>query len=500
MAVTHYISADLACVYDRNSAPKALLTTLAWGDPVEVLETGSKFVKIGLTVFRELGDGSHEPQSVEGFILADPAKAVRPLAQNRVLKVDFVDVQQGDAAVLETPGGKVMTIDGGDNNLFARYLAARYSGTSAAQPRDIDCMLISHGDSDHSAGLASILQSEKHATANKRAFIQPRRLYHNGLVKRPDSNRKETEMLGPTAEQDGALYCTDLEDDLRQTDSGEMNQIFRALQTALKTYGERGDLKVQRIEHGDDACFQFLSDNEPVPLRVQVLGPITHEVNGGKGLKFLRQPGTAPRLENESLSVEPPAHGEYSASHTINGHSVVLRFTYGKFAFLFAGDLNAESEKFLTQAHRNGELDLNSEVLKVPHHGSSDFSAAFLCAVSPAVSIVSSGDESERKEYVHPRANLMGALGKYSRLAEPLIFVTELVAFFKMVGWAAPTEANTARRFFAFERSAFGIVKLRTDGDRLMVYTNSGLAKLKEAYAFTKDATGRLVPAKVAFA
>ena len=74
----------------------------------------------------------------------------------------------------------------------------------------------------------------------------------------------------------------------------------------------------------------------------------------------------------------------------------------------------------------------------MPHHGSADFSGAFLQAVSPVVSVVSSGDENARKEFIHPRATLVGALGKYSRLEEPLVFVTELVAFFQVENMVSP--------------------------------------------------------------
>ena len=85
----------------------------------------------------------------------------------------------------------------------------------------------------------------------------------------------------------------------------------------------------------------------------------------------------------------------------------------------------------MTRAHNRGDLNLQAEVFKVPHHGSADFSGAFLQAVSPVVSVVSSGDDTARKEFIHPRATLVGALG-YSRLEEPLVFVTELVAFFQV--------------------------------------------------------------------
>jgi hypothetical protein len=169
----------------------------------------------------------------------------------------------------------------------------------------------------------------------------------------------------------------------------------------------------------------------------------------------------------------------------------VLRLTYGDWRFLYAGDLNMQAESILLEERRQRRLSLRSEVLKVPHHGSADFTPAFLDAAAPVVSIVSSGDESARKEYIHPRATLMTALGKASRSPDPVLFVTELVAFFEVEGWVTPE--GSRQPFFAFSRTAYGTVKIRTDGTRLLVYTNSGQQDLKEAYAYTLE-RGRAVP------
>lgn len=44
--------------------------------------------------------------------------------------------------------------------------------------------------------------------------------------------------------------------------------------------------------------------------------------------------------------------------------------------------------------------------------------------------------------------------------------------------------------FFAFSRIAYGIAKTRCDGRRLLVYSDSDVADLKEAYCCELDASG----------
>jgi hypothetical protein len=70
-------------------------------------------------------------------------------AGNRVLNMNFVDVQQGDGAVVESPAMKVIVADGGGSRLFARYLAARFGDTSAANPEAIHCILINPSRGSH---------------------------------------------------------------------------------------------------------------------------------------------------------------------------------------------------------------------------------------------------------------------------------------------------------------------------------------------------------------
>ncbi|HEX9991075.1 MAG TPA: MBL fold metallo-hydrolase [Chloroflexia bacterium] len=485
------INYDLVGIY-RTPEREGYAGTLAWGDTVEVLEKTNTYLKVPYYLRNK--DGSLQSEPSPCYIIprkVTPDEIIVAPEENKVLRMDFVDVQQGDGSIVQTPKGKTIIIDGGMGNLFARYLAARYRGSSKDNPQQFDCIVVTHGDADHFAGLTAIHATEKNDSKSKRLFMYPRRVYHNGLVKRPGKMNGQDltpkEMFGATVPIGNRTIITDLVDDLTQTPDTVMNEPFRAWKKALSSYRQRyegpfGPMDIRRLAYGDDDAFSFLSDEG---IKVEVLGPIPYEKDGIYGLPFLGAPSRNPRLEDESLDLSDEVFKGTDDSHTINGHSVLLRLTYGNVRLLYTGDMNNQSERTLVRQHKE---KLSAEVMKVPHHGSHDFSAAFLRAVSPLVSVVSSGDENERVEYIHPRANLMGALGRYSRVSEPLVFVTELVAFFKYEGYARPvSDADAQERgsFIAFSRSAWGIVRVRTDGHRLFVYTDSGKRGQFETYAYT---------------
>ncbi|MCC6968189.1 MAG: MBL fold metallo-hydrolase [Nitrospira sp.] len=500
------LNVDLADVW-KERGRKNCIRTIAWGDDITVVKQTATYLEVTITFFREKPDGSILPESVTGYI--EPTKSsgikvadvVRPVADNKVLKVNFVDVQQGDGMVIESPDGKIILIDGGDNQMFARYLAGRFRNTSLQHPKAVDCIVVTHGDADHFSGLSEILKSETNKAKRKQLFMQPQRIYHNGLVKRPtrmnNKNVPDTKLLGPTKMVDGQLYLTGLEENLLEVDAKDMNEPFREWKQTLATYNSRSPVSVRRLQLGDTQAFDFFNRDD---LHIDVLGPITTDVGGQPALRFLGEPPKGPRLGHDSLNDSDEGFTGHSASHTINGHSIVLRLSYGGFSFLFSGDLNDEASRFLAREHNKGTLNLRSEVFKVPHHGSADFSGAFIQSVSPIVSVVSCGDENARKEYIHPRATLMGALGKWSRVPEPLIFATELVAFFATEGFCRLQDDKAAKKrgpFYGFSRTAYGLVKTRTDGHRFFVYTDSGNVQMKEAYAYQLDSSGVPQPAEV---
>lgn len=87
----------------------------------------------------------------------------------------------------------------------------------------------------------------------------------------------------------------------------------------------------------------------------------------------------------------------------INDYSAVLKLTYGEKTFLFAGDSEYAAEKEMLESY-----EIDSDVLKVAHHGSSSSThKAFLGAVSPEYAIISVG---EGNDYGHPHKNLIKRL------------------------------------------------------------------------------------------
>ncbi len=104
-----------------------------------------------------------------------------------------------------------------------------------------------------------------------------------------------------------------------------------------------------------------------------------------------------------ALSIEPDirlyvlAPEPYAHNPNVNDLSLIIKLVYGKTSFLFTGDAEQPEEQALI--HDFGSF-LNSDVLKVGHHGSSTSSTkSFLDLVKPEIAVVSVG---RHNRYGHP--------------------------------------------------------------------------------------------------
>lgn len=96
--------------------------------------------------------------------------------------------------------------------------------------------------------------------------------------------------------------------------------------------------------------------------------------------------------------------GPLSIHENVNDDSLVFKVTRGGHRFLFTGDMERQAEQELLSQN----LDLEADVLKVGHHGSSTSTGyVFLRAVNPRYSVISSGANND---YGHPHEETLSRL------------------------------------------------------------------------------------------
>lgn len=131
----------------------------------------------------------------------------------------------------------------------------------------------------------------------------------------------------------------------------------------------------------------------------------------------------------------------------------------------------------------NGALSLNAHIFKAPHHGSHEFSPGLFKAVSPIITIVSSG---ETPDHGYPRANFLGAISRAGRGKESLLYSTEIAALFvddtdpasvmdtgtvtalENLDFAVSAANAEARQ--RFKKVLPGIINIRTNGAQIFAF------------------------------
>jgi competence protein ComEC len=84
-------------------------------------------------------------------------------------------------------------------------------------------------------------------------------------------------------------------------------------------------------------------------------------------------------------------------NESTNDRSAVFKLVYGRKSFLFTGDVEKGGEAYYSEKYKNF---LDSDVLKVSHHGSKTSSTeVFLNYVTPEISLVSAGFKNK---FGHP--------------------------------------------------------------------------------------------------
>jgi competence protein ComEC len=430
-------------VYDKDKGEPKIIDTLIFGDEIGIRNNKTDNEYLAIT-YKKNGN------LLDGFIKKSSSRT-----QNRMLELYFIDVGQGDSILINTPYNEKILIDGGPDNTMHKFLQSKYNSTQV----DFDAIIMTHADKDHSAGLVHVFNDEKIHT---KAFL------HNGIAKFQGT----TFPIGKTEGEGDNKVLVETFSDINDLGSSNrvLGQQFATLIQALKNYRSRNpdlNLNIRRIDHNTGELeledIERSSTGVQEQFRIRVLGPI----NVG--------------------SEEKPTYrcSKNNEGETINGNSISLLIEYGRCRILLCGDMNEAFEKRFMEFYR--EQEFQAHVFKANHHGSQHFCNEFLKRVSPSINVVSAG---YAYNYGHPRAVLLGGLGRYSsdNTEEPLIFVTKISGTYRKINIKTIIARSTTifNEFKEIIGEKFrGLVKLFNSRERAKSKLFSDL--LSNVYQKSKD-------------
>lgn len=246
-----------------------------------------------------------------------PASFVNPAQQKKAdngkaLKIEFLDVGQGDASFIEFPDGEQMLVDCA---VDARILA-KLGQIMPYYDKDIDYLVVTHPDSDHYGGCIDVLDR-----------FHIKNIVYNGLKKDHDQFWQE---------------------------------FWKQVQSENATC----------IEINQEQTWSIASST------IQWLFP-------------------------DKSAEELPD----SLKKKDNNTSLIFKISFQNHSVLFTADAENELEQYLLNKYKD---ELDSDILKIAHHGSSGSSGRlFLEAVNPADAVISVGKDNK---FGHPSPRVLKKL------------------------------------------------------------------------------------------
>jgi beta-lactamase superfamily II metal-dependent hydrolase len=398
-----YISAETVEIKFANGKKRELL----WGDLCRnVVITGS--------------EAEVTARGKRGKI---PASA---LGGKSLLEFYFIDVGQGDGVLIKTPDNRHILIDAGFNRSkqptgknAADFVDWKFVKDYGKQLIEIDAMIASHNDADHYGGLWDLLDPTHTSREELDAGgVRVENFYHAGVAWRTDATHSR--WLGKRKTSGGKSYLVQLMGDradvLNSLNPGATDKLQgewgKFLDCVTKTIKKDGSsTPITRLSQLTGILPTFdINDVATGKVAVKILAPVEHVIGGAPAVRYFKS----------------------NDSQTTNGNSILLRFDYGRVRILLTGDLNKESQRAIMDKYQGNFQELGCDVAKSCHHGSDDVSYQFLSLMKPAVTVISSGDA---EGHDHPRPSIVGASAvtgyieidhNSDQLVSPLIYSTEI--------------------------------------------------------------------------
>ena len=265
--------------------------------------------------------------------------------------VHFVDVGQGDGAIVEFPCGVAVidvggefssgtgSVDGG--KLFVDYLTNFFSERPHLR-NTIDVVFLTHPHADHLKGTSRLFDQNGNSKFTIKAVVDNGQSGNSGSLARQKDFRKR-------AKAKGALY------------------------SAVRLAGQ--------------VTATGVTNAAIDPINCGNIDPEITAFWGGVDL-------------NDS---------NFKQFSNPNNHSVIVRIDFGDASFLFTGDLEDKGEALLRSEFADNLGVFDVDVYQVSHHGADDdTSDSWLSVMSPKIAVISMGKPKHHIkhsawDYGHPR-------------------------------------------------------------------------------------------------
>jgi len=307
-----------------------------------------------------------------------------------IFSLDVRRARKGDCMLLHygsKADPRLIMIDGGPADVYLPHLRPRLD--AIRQKRNlgslpVEILMVSHVDDDHIRGILDLTR-ELTADPNKQPFVRVQSLWHNGfddiIGKDPaELTAAVTAQFGP-ASVNGALPATasiDLGPNASAADEETATDTLMVLASIAQGHRLRADAQKlldagygweRNLEHGGKL---ITADRKPVDLgnglKLTVAGPMLKEI---QALQKKHDEWLKSKKKKKSNEAALAAYVDESVPNLSS--IVVLAECDGK-RMLLAGD--ARGDKVLKGLEQLGVLKkggkMHVDLLKVPHHGSSN--------------------------------------------------------------------------------------------------------------------------------
>lgn len=306
-----------------------------------------------------------------------------------LFSLDVIRARKGDCLMLhfgpEDDPHHVM-IDGGPSGVYSPHLKPRIKqirearGIADNKPLQVDVLMISHVDDDHIQG---ILDMTKELIASKMAhkpqLVQVLSFWHNSFDNIIGNSSEELTAnfkQQSAAASVGGEVPDDLDIDDDQHDQETVVSSLKVLASIAQGSQLRADVQLLGFELNLEFEGKLIAATENIlamdigeGLKLTVVGPMVHE------LEDLRTKHEEWLIELKKKGQSPPeALAAYVDESVPNLSSIVVLAEAGDKRILLTGD--ARGDKILKGLELIGKVEeggkFHVNVLKVPHHGSSN--------------------------------------------------------------------------------------------------------------------------------